>query len=183
MEAPQIASQIENSLSGGYWVTDWTQDFANMFKALNMEKTVMGFILLLIITVAGFNLVSSLVMMVTDKRSDIAILRTLGASSREIMGIFIAQGGFVGLMGVGLGTLSGLFVAFHITAWVTWIEQTCHINLIVKDIYFTNFLPSQVMWGDVIEVAVAAIALSFIATIYPAWKASKIQPAEALRYE
>jgi lipoprotein-releasing system permease protein len=148
-----------------------------------MEKMVTLFILLLIIAVAGFNLVSGLVMMVTDKRSDIAILRTLGATAKHIMGIFIAQGLMIGSMGVLLGVSFGLIVAYYITPWVDFLEHTFNIDLIAKNVYAVNFLPSEIHTHDVLQVVILTFGICMVATIYPAWRAAHIQPAEALRYE
>jgi len=166
-----------------YWISDWTQDFGSFFRALHIQKTVMLFILLLIIAVAAFNLVSSLVMMVTDKRPDIAILRALGASRRSVMGIFIAQGTVIGLVGTLCGVLFGLYMAHHVTGWTDFLQQSFNIELVSRDVYLVNFLPSEVHTFDVIGVTIAALIMCFLATLYPAWRAANIQPAEALRYE
>lgn len=184
LEAPLIAQTFyENIGQDGYWVSDWTQDFGSFFKALQIQKTVMLFILLLIITVAAFNLVSSLVMMVTDKRSDIAILRALGASRRTVMGIFMAQGSFVGLLGTFSGVLLGLYMAHHVTGWTAFLQKTFNIELVSRDVYLVNFLPSEVHSIDVLGVIGVTLLMCFVATLYPAWRAANIQPAEALRYE
>jgi lipoprotein-releasing system permease protein len=183
LEAPAVARAFYDNLQEGYWITDWTQDFGSFFKALQIQKTVMMFILLLIITVAAFNLVSSLVMMVTDKRSDIAILRALGASRRTIMGIFVAQGSFVGLLGTVSGVLLGLYMAYHVTGWTAFLQKTFNIELVSRDVYLVNFLPSEVHSTDVFGVVVVTLLMCFIATLYPAWRAASIEPAEALRYE
>jgi len=183
LKAPEIAMDLHRYLKRDYWVIDWTQDFGSFFKALKIQKTVMAFILLLIIAVAAFNLVSSLVMMITDKRTDIAILRTLGASRRDIMGIFMIQGGIIGTFGTLLGVLLGLFLAYNVTNWVDKIQQIFQIELVAKDVYLVGFLPSEVHLSDIITVIGTALIMSFLATIYPAWKAAGIQPAEALRYE
>lgn len=183
LKAPQIAAMLNLDLDQQYWVTDWTQDFGSFFKALNIQKTVMLFILLLIIAVAAFNLVSSLVMMVTDKRPDIAILRALGASRRTIMGIFIAQGTVIGTIGTLFGVIFGLYMAYHVTGWTDFLQRTFNVELVARDVYLVNFLPSEVHMVDVIGVALAALAMCFLATLYPAYRAASIQPAEALRYE
>lgn len=183
LEAPLIAKKLSQDLKKEYWVLDWTQDFGNFFHALKVQKTVMMFILLLIITVAVFNLVSSLVMMVTDKRADIAILRTLGANRRSIMGIFVAQGGIIGFFGTLLGTLLGLFLASHVTQWVDNIQKFFNIELVSKEVYLIGFLPSEIHGADVIAIGLLTLGMAFIATLYPAWRAASIQPAEALRYE
>ncbi len=183
LEAPSIARNIYRDLKQDYWVVDWTQDFGSFFKALQIQKIVMTFILLLIIAVAAFNLVSSLVMMVADKRSDIAILRTLGASRRNIMCIFIAQGGIIGLIGTGLGVLLGLFLALNVTGWVDKIQETFNVKLVDQDVYLVGFLPSEIHRIDIVYIVIVALLMCFIATLYPAWRAASIQPAEALRYE
>jgi len=183
LEAPSVAAGFHQTLDEDYWVTDWTQEFGSFFKALQIQKTVMLCILLLIITVAIFNLVSSLVMMVTDKRSDIAILRALGASRCTIMGIFITQGSLVGLLGTLSGVLLGLYMAFHITEWADFLQRVLNVELISRDVYLVNFLPSEVHSADVIGVVLVTLLMSLVATLYPAWRAANIAPAEALRYE
>lgn len=183
LEAPTLVKNLYQTFNQDYWITDWTQDFGSFFKALQIQKTVMLFILLLIIAVAAFNLVSSLVMMVTDKRSDIAIMRALGASRGTIMGIFMAQGTMVGLLGTVSGVLFGLYMAYHVTGWTNSIQQMFNIELVSRDVYLVNFLPSEVHSADVILVAGITLCLSFLATLYPAWRAANVQPAEALRYE
>lgn len=183
LKAPMVAQMLYNELHQEYWISDWTQDFGSFFRALQIQKTVMLFILLLIIAVAAFNLVSSLVMMVTDKRPDIAILRALGASRRSVMGIFIAQGSVIGMIGTLCGVLLGLYMAHHMTGWTDFLQRSFNIELVSRDVYLVNFLPSEVHSIDVIGVAIAALIMCFLATLYPAWRAANIQPAEALRYE
>lgn len=183
LEAPFIADQIQNYLSTEYWVSDWTRDFGSFFKALQIQKTVMLFILLLIIAVAAFNLVSTLVMMVTDKRSDIAILRTMGASRRSIMNIFISQGAIIGFLGTSLGVILGLFLAYNVTSWVDYLQQTFNLSLVDKDVYLVGFLPSEIHLMDVLGISIATLIMSLLATLYPAFRAASIEPAEALRYE
>lgn len=186
LEAPLISREVYQALNkdfGSYWVMDWTEEFGSFFKALKIQKTVMTFILLLIIAVAAFNLVSSLVMMVSDKRRDIAILRTLGASRHDIMGIFIAQGGIIGLVGTLAGVCFGLFLAANVTAWADKIQTLFNVELVSRDVYLVGFLPSDIHAVDVISIAIIALVMSFIATLYPAWRAASIKPAEVLRYE
>lgn len=186
LNAPKVARALQhelNTIANSYWLSDWTQDFGSFFRALHIQKTVMLFILLLIIAVAAFNLVSSLVMMVTDKRADIAILRALGASRRSIMGIFIAQGSVIGAVGTLVGVLLGLYMAYHVTGWTDFLQRTFNLELVSKDVYLVNFLPSEVRTFDVAGVAIAAMVMCFTATLYPAWRAATIEPAEALRYE
>ncbi len=183
MEAPAIARILQRRMGADYWVMDWTYEFGNFFKALKIQKTVMTFILFLIIAVAAFNLVSSLVMMVTDKQSDIAILRTLGASKKSIMGIFMTQGVIVGTIGTGLGVLLGLFLATHVTGWVEQLQALFDVELVSREVYLIGFLPSEIHLTDVVTIVLSALVMCFIATLYPACRAANIQPVEALRYE
>lgn len=179
--ASQVSWDIASQLEGQYYAVDWTRTHGNLFQAIKLEKTMMALLLLLIVAVAAFNIVSSLVMVVTDKKADIAVLRTLGASPRMVMGIFMVQGTFIGLVGVTAGTLLGIFIALNISDFAAWVEQTLDIALFQQ--YFVNYLPSELRQDNVIGVAGAAFAMSFLATIYPARRAAKIEPAEALRYE
>lgn len=182
-DAPIEAKKLNEKLLPQYQVTDWTQQNSNFFKALQMEKTMMFLILVLIITVAAFNMLASLVMVVTDKQSDIAILRTLGASSRQIMSIFIVQGTVIGLIGIAIGIGLGVVLALNTTQLVNWIQHVFHVQFLNANVYFIDFLPSKLEFKDVFHVGLVAFILSLLATLYPAWRASKIQPAEALRYE
>jgi len=181
--ANQVSDELQQQLPAFYYVTNWTQQYGAFFDALSMEKTIMFVILLLIVGVATFNLVSTLVMVVNDKRPDIAILRTMGASPRDIMRIFIIQGAIVGMIGVGLGIIGGIILSLNATAIVNAIQHHFHVQLISSSVYFVNFLPSQLHFMDVLNVSLIAFVLSLIATIYPALSASKTHPAEALRYE
>lgn len=181
--APQVVDQLNKSLPAGYEVYDWTEQNANFFKALKMEKLMMFLMLVLIIAVAAFNMLSSLVMLVTDKEADIAILRTLGASSRQIMGIFVVQGVVIGLIGIVVGVVAGVLLALHITAITNELQSLLGVQFLNASVYYISFLPSQLEWSDVVKIAVIAFGLSLLATLYPAWRASKIKPAEALRYE
>ncbi len=183
LEAPQIADALHEKLEGKYWVADWSSEYASFFDALKMEKTVMWCILFLIIAVAAFNLVSSLVMMVTDKRSDIAILRTMGATPKDVMGIFIAQGAIIGLFGTLLGLIAGLLLANNVTMLVEHIQTLLNIKFVSEDVYLIGFVPSQIKQSDVIFVCSISVVMSLLATVYPAWRAASIAPAEALRYE
>jgi lipoprotein-releasing system permease protein len=183
MEAPQVARDLYKELKEEYWLSDWTEDFGGFFKALKIQKTVMTFILLLIIAVAAFNLVSSLVMMVSDKRQDIAILRTLGASRRSIMGIFIAQGGLIGFLGTVLGVGLGVYLSLQVSGWADKIEAFFDIELVSKEVYLIGFLPSEIHSSDVMSIALITLVMSLLATLYPAYRAASVQPAEALRYE
>ncbi len=187
--APRISYQMQVDLNtqsqqvGGYYVTDWTQRHANFFQAVQLEKRVMFIILTLIVAVAAFNIVSTLVMAVTDKRADIAILKTLGASPGSIMQIFVIQGALIGLIGTAIGAVAGVLIAMNIDTIIPFIEEQLHVKFLSKDVYYISDLPSQVIWADVTWIVVISIVLSLLATLYPSWKASQIQPAEALRYE
>lgn len=181
--ASQVSNQLQEQLSENYIVSNWTDEYGAFFKAIRLEKTMMFLILLLIIAVAAFNLVSTLVMVVTDKRAEIAILRTLGATPRTIMAIFMVQGCVVGLVGTLLGLIGGVLLALNVTTIVNFIQKVFHVDLISSSIYFINYLPSKLEWNDVWQICVIALLLSLLATIYPAWQASRTQPAEALRYE
>lgn len=183
--APAITHQLGASLGdyGRYYVSDWTQQHANFFRAVQMEKRVMFIILTLIVAVAAFNIVSTLVMAVTDKRADIAIMRTFGASPRSIMQIFIVQGALIGAIGTVAGALAGIVVAQNIDVIVPAIERLFNIQFLAKDVYYISDLPSQLLWSDVIVIVVLSFLLSLLATLYPSWKAAKTNPAEALRYE
>ncbi|MBV53593.1 MAG: lipoprotein-releasing system transmembrane subunit LolC [Coxiellaceae bacterium] len=182
-QAESVTHQLQRQLPPGFIVGNWTQQAGALFSALQMEKTMMFVILLLIIAVAIFNLVSTLVMVVNDKRSDIAILRTIGATPSMIMRTFICQGAIVGLMGTVIGILGGVILSLNITALTNWIQKVLGIQLISSKVYWVDYLPSVLQMNDVIHVAVLAFGLSILATIYPAWMAFKTQPAEALRYE
>ncbi|MBC7786098.1 MAG: lipoprotein-releasing ABC transporter permease subunit [Methylophilaceae bacterium] len=183
--APQVSQQLASSLSteGTYFVTDWTQQHANFFRAVQMEKRVMFVILGLIVAVAAFNIVSTLVMAVTDKRADIAIMRTLGASPRSIMQIFMIQGALIGVIGTVVGAVIGIIIALNIDVIIPFIENLFHVQFLSKDVYYISDLPSKLIWADVVTIVVMSFVLSLLATIYPSWKAAKINPAEALRYE
>ena len=185
-DAPTIAASLNvllNEQGGAYYVTDWTQQHANFFKAVQMEKRVMFIILTLIVAVAAFNIVSTLVMAVTDKRADIAIMRTLGASPHSIMTIFIVQGALIGVIGTVLGAAFGIVIALNIDTIIPFIEQLFNVQFLAKDVYYISDLPSDLIWSDVITIVILSFVLSLMATLYPSWKASKINPAEALRYE
>jgi lipoprotein-releasing system permease protein len=182
-EAREVAISIAAGLDPGLLVRDWTRQNRTWFAAVQLEKRMMFIILTLIVAVAAFNLVSTLVMTVTDKRADIAILRTLGASPRSIMGVFMVQGAMVGIIGTGAGLLLGLGVAFNIDTLVPALESLLGASFLPQDIYLINRMPSDPQEGDIMPVAVISLVLSFLATIYPSWRASRVNPAEALRYE
>lgn len=176
-----VAHSMLYELPDNFYVMDWTQTHGNLFSAIKMEKAMMGLLLLLIVAVAAFNIVSSLVMVVTDKKSDIAILRTMGASPQTITRIFMVQGAVIGLVGTVAGVLLGVLLSLSISDAVTWVEKLTGQSFF--DAYFVNYLPSELSGTDVAWVSVITGLLSFLATIYPARKAARVQPAEALRYE
>jgi len=182
-EAREVAVDLASQLDPGLLVRDWTRQNRTWFAAVQLEKRMMFIILTLIVAVAAFNLVSTLVMTVTDKRADIAILRTLGASPRSIMGIFMVQGAMVGIIGTGAGLLLGLGVAFNIDTLVPALERLLGASFLPQDVYLISRMPSDPQQGDILPVGLISLALSFVATIYPSWRASRVNPAEALRYE
>lgn len=181
--APQITRSLATALSGDYQVSDWTLAHNNFFKAIQTEKRVMFIILLLIVAVAAFNIVSTLVMVVTDKRGDIAILKTQGLTSGSVMGIFMVLGTIIGVVGTMLGTLGGVLLALNVETIVPAIEELFQVQFMAADVYYISELPSKLVWTDVYAIAGMAFLLSLMATIYPAWQASRINPAEVLRYE
>ncbi|MFA7351646.1 MAG: lipoprotein-releasing ABC transporter permease subunit [Methylotenera sp.] len=188
-DAPTIAAAMSAKLNNvsnpydNYFVTDWTRQHANFFRAVQMEKRVMFIILTLIVAVAAFNIVSTLVMAVTDKRADIAIMRTFGASPSSIMKIFMVQGALIGIIGTVLGAFFGILLALNIETIIPFIERLFQVQFLAKDVYYISDLPSDLVWSDVTTIVMTSFALSLLATIYPSYKASKINPAEALRYE
>jgi lipoprotein-releasing system permease protein len=181
--APQVAYELEDKLPKDTYATDWTRQNANYFSVVAMEKKMMFIILSLIVLVAAFNIVSTLVMAVTDKQADIAILRTLGASPKSIMQIFMVQGMLIGLIGMGVGVIGGVLLALNIGTIVPFIEHLFGVQFLSKEFYYISELPSDLQRGDVIVVASMSFFISLFATLYPSWRAAKIQPAEALRYE
>ncbi len=181
--APAISRDIVKQLPGRYGVVDWTQYHKNFFAAIKLEQMVMFVILTLIIAVAAFNIVSTLVMVVTDKQADVAILRTLGVTPRSIMWIFVVQGVIIGLIGTFLGIIGGVVLALNIKNVVPWIEDTFNTIIMDPAVYVISGVPSDLQWDEVFKIGLVAFILCLLATIYPAWKAAKTQPAEALRYE
>jgi lipoprotein-releasing system permease protein len=181
--APVAAREITSNLDGYFLVSDWTRTHGNLFQAIQMEKKMIGLLLFLIVFVAAFNIVSTLVMVVTDKKSDIAILRTLGATPGMIMRIFMVQGVVIGFAGTIIGAALGVLLAMTVTDLVAWVEQVLGIQFLSSEVYFISYLPSRLDWNDVGVIGGSALLISFFATLYPAWKASRTQPAEALRYE
>jgi lipoprotein-releasing system permease protein len=181
--APRIANELLSQLTPTATVSSWADQFGDFFHAVQLEKTMMFFILLLIIAVAAFNLVATLVMVVNEKQSDIAILRTYGATPGMIMNIFIVQGGLVGVIGTLIGVIGGVALAWNVTDIVNWIEHVFRVQFLSSSVYFVNYLPSEIEWMDIVKISIASLVLSLIATIYPAFRASKMDPVESLRYE
>lgn len=179
----QVARDISSELEGYYRVRDWSQERGNLFQAVRTEKTVMWVILSLIIAVAAFNIISTLVMVVTDKQSDIAILKTMGASSGRVMRVFIIQGSLIGIIGTLLGIVGGILLASNIGTVVPFLERLFGFSLFPSDIYYITELPSELRTRDVISFSLMSLGMSLVATIYPSWRASRTHPAEALRYE
>ena len=182
-KAPQINSKLLSALPNNFRALDWTYQHSNLFRALKTERTVMFIILLLIVAVATFNIVTTLIIMVTDKQADIAILRTLGMKTREVMAIFIVQGTLIGLFGTLLGIISGVALAMNVQIIVTNLEQLLGYQFLPANVYYISNLPSDLHWNDVAVIGITALLLSLLSTIYPSWYAAKIKPAEALRYE
>ncbi len=182
-QAPQVARELASTLSGNLLIRDWTQQNKTWFAAVQLEKRMMFIILTLIVAVAAFNLVSTLVMTVQDKRADIAILRTLGASPASIMGTFVVQGAMVGVIGTLAGLALGLLVALNIDVIVPAIERLLHTSFLPRDIYLISRMPSEPQASDIVPIGLISLVLAFVATLYPSWRASRVNPAEALRYE
>ena len=179
-----LATKLQEELSnGGFRVSDWTQDNANLFRALKMEKTVMAILLSLIIAMGAFNLVSSQVMLVTDKQADIAILRTLGLTPRQVMQVFMVQGSLIGVIGTVAGVIGGILLTLNLDRILQGIERMLGVQLLPEDVYYITGLPTDLQAGDVATIACVALAMAFLATLYPAWRAARTAPAEALRYE
>lgn len=181
--AQKISLDLTKALRFKYQVSNWTNTYGAFYHAVQMEKTIMFFILLLLIAIAVFNLVSGLVMLVHDKQGDIAILRTFGATPRIITAIFILQGLIIGLLGTIFGLIGGIILSLNVTQLVNFIQRTLHVQLFTPGVYWVDYLPAQLQFADIIHIAIIAITLSLVATIYPAWRASRMKPAEALRYE
>lgn len=181
--ASEETRAIVQELGYGYRGIDWTYTHGNLFQAIQMEKRMIGLLLMVIVAVAAFNIVSTLVMVVTDKHADIAILRTIGATPTSIMGIFIVQGLAIGVIGIVIGVILGITLALTVSDIIAWFESVSGIQFLDPGVYFISYLPSQLNWGDVGLIVVAAFGLSFLSTLYPAWRAARVQPAEVLRYE
>ena len=181
--APRVGRELLSLIQEDAYISDWTRSHANFFRAVQIEKNMMFIILSLIVAVAAFNIVSTLVMAVTDKQADIAILRTLGASPASIMALFVVQGALIGVIGLGMGVAGGVALALNVDVVVPFIERVLGTQFLAKDVYFISQLPSELQWGDVTGVTAIAFVLALVATLYPSWRASRVNPAEALRYE
>ncbi len=179
----EVARDLATKLQGPYRVSDWSQDNANLFRALKMEKTVMAILLSLIIAMGAFNLVSSQVMLVTDKQADIAILRTLGLTPRQVMQVFMVQGSLIGIIGTVLGVIGGILLTLNLSSILKAIESVFGVQLLPEDVYYITGLPTDLQASDVSTIAAVALGMAFVATLYPAWRAARTAPAEALRYE
>ncbi|MGH8854292.1 MAG: FtsX-like permease family protein, partial [Telluria sp.] len=182
-QAPRVAAELQRSMSGELFIRDWSKVNAMWFAAVQSQKRMMFIILTMIVAVAAFNLVSTLVMTVRDKQSDIAILRTLGASPRSIMTVFMVQGTLVGILGAALGVALGVAVALNIDLIVPFIERSFNVQFLSQEVYLISEIPSELRWGDVGWIGGVAVLLAFVATLYPSWSASRVKPAEALRYD
>ena len=181
--APQIVRDIMQTLPAEYYGSSWMGTHGGIYQSIQMSKNMVGMLLFLIIAIAAFNLVSTLIMVVVDKQGDIAILRTMGASTAEIMAIFMVQGGLIGLIGTSIGLVLGVILSYFVTPLVQGIENIFGIQFLHSDVYPITYLPSEMVAGDIAKVVVTALLISFFVSLYPAWRASKIQPADALRYE
>ncbi|MCX8086936.1 MAG: lipoprotein-releasing ABC transporter permease subunit [Rhodocyclaceae bacterium] len=181
--APRVTQELADLLGRALRVSDWTKNHANFFRAVQIEKNMMFLILLLIVAVAAFNIVSTLVMTVQDKRADIAILRTLGASPASVMAIFVVQGTLIGIIGLALGVAGGVALALNVETVVPFLERLFNVQFLAKDVYYISDLPSDLHWSDVWIIVATSFALTVLATLYPSWRASRMNPAEALRYE
>ncbi|MFC4251963.1 lipoprotein-releasing ABC transporter permease subunit [Sinimarinibacterium flocculans] len=182
-EAPRVARELAGELPGMFYVNDWTRSHSNFFRAVRTEKMVMFIILSLIVGVAAFNIVSTLVMVVQDKQADIAIMRTLGATPRSVMAIFMVQGAIIGIVGTLLGVAGGVALALNVESLVPLLERLMGQQFLSPDVYYISDLPSELKSTDVVRIAGLSLALGLLSTLYPAWRASRVQPAEALRYE
>jgi lipoprotein-releasing system permease protein len=183
LQAPTVVRAVANAWGGGVYVTDWTREHGNFFRSIQLTRSIIFVILLLVVGVAAFNIVSTLVMVVRDKRGEIAILRTLGASPAGILTIFVLQGALVGLVGTLVGTIAGVLGAWNVSAIAAVIERITGFQFLAPDVYFISELPSRLLWADVWQIASIALALGLVSTIYPAWRGAVTAPAEVLRHE
>lgn len=181
--AQEVVRDIMQTLSPDYNGSSWMRTHGGVYQSIQMSKNMVSMLLFLIIAIAAFNLVSTLIMVVVDKQGDIAILRTMGASTAEIMAIFMVQGGLIGLIGTSIGLVLGVTLSYFVTPLVQWIEKVFGVQFLPSDVYPTTYLPSEIVAGDIVQVVFTALLISFFVSLYPAWRASKIQPADALRYE
>ena len=182
-DAPLISAELQQILGGAFRLSDWTREHANFFTALKIERRVMFVILLLIIAVAAFNIVSTLVMVVTDKRADVAILRTMGLAPLQVMAVFVIQGVVIGFGGTLVGGVLGVLTALNIETLVPWVENLLEIEFFPASVYVISDFPAELRWPDVYLISGVSFLICLVATLYPAWRASRTQPAEALRYE
>lgn len=182
-QAPRVVREIDQALGGGYFVDDWTRRHANFFQSIQLAKSMLFFILLLVVAVAAFNIVSTLVMVVKDKQADIAILRTIGAGPRNILAIFMTQGTFIGIIGTLAGVLLGVTIAFNLQELVHALERALDTQFLDASVYFMSDLPALVQWRDVARISATAFGLCLLSTLYPSWRAARTQPAQALRHE
>lgn len=182
-DAPRVAFEVKRDLGVGFYSSNWTRTHWNLYQAIQMSKNLVGLLMSLIVAIAAFNVISTLVLVVVDKQGDIAILRTLGISGRGIMGIFLVMGGAIGLLGTSIGIFTGCILALAVQEFVLFIESVFAIQFLQSDVYPLTYLPSEIRVEDIVSVAATAMSMSLLATLFPAWKASKVQPAEALRYE
>nr|WP_319528520.1 lipoprotein-releasing ABC transporter permease subunit [Pseudomonas laurentiana] len=181
--APQVSTAIVGQLGDQFRADDWTHTQGSLFSAMKMEKTMIGLLLMMIIAVAAFNIIATLIMVVNDKGADIAILRTIGATPAQIMGTFMVQGTLIGIVGTLIGGVLGVIAAINVSQLVGWLERVSGQHIFTSDVYFVSTLPSELQWGDVALICSAGLVMSFLATLYPAWRASQVEPAYALRYE
>jgi lipoprotein-releasing system permease protein len=183
LAAPAVVREVANAWGGGVYVTDWTREHGNFFRSIQLTRSIIFVILLLVVGVAAFNIVSTLVMVVRDKRGEIAILRTLGSTPSAILAIFVFQGAVVGLIGTAVGVVAGVLGAWNVTAIAVFIERVTGFQFLAPDVYFISELPSRLLWSDVWQVAGIALLLGLLSTVYPAWRGAVTAPAEVLRYE